>query len=186
MNRINIFLENLNPRERILYFILIIFAGVFLALKLSETYLENDNNDEALQLLLQNSQSKSEQLNQKLLSLNAKYQNQSEELFNLKQGLLILKKSYNDYMNALQKKANENSLYFKDLDTQTTKMEQFQIHHLKINFQSSFVQLLSFLQDLNNDKHFFSIEKLNIQSKEEYLDITLKLNFIVLDPLIEL
>lgn len=176
MSKISLFLENLNPRERILLLILLAFLGIFLGSQSYEKFFENFFDQiatlEEQDLLEKREEKLTLQKDKVELEQELKSQKQKLDLYQNKTQIFNL--GYENYMTTLRQLNQKYELDIKNLQSFENEQSYFKKYVLTLQVQGEFESLLQFIQELENlNCKLYYIELENSTS----LRLTLKIKF---------
>lgn len=176
MSKISLFLENLNPRERILLLILLAFLGIFLGSQSYEKFFENFFDQiatfEEQDLLEKREEKLTLQKDKVELEQELKSQKQKLDLYQNKTQIFNL--GYENYMTALRQLSQKYKFDIKNLQSFENEQSYFKKYDLTLQVQGEFESLLQFIQELENlNCKLYYIELENSTS----LRLTLKIKF---------
>lgn len=176
MSKISLFLENLNPRERILLLILLAFLGIFLGSQSYEKFFENFFDQiatlEEQDLLEKREEKLTLQKDKVELEQELKSQKQKLDLYQNKTQIFNL--GYENYMTTLGQLSQKYKFDIKNLQSFENEQSYFKKYDLTLQVQGEFESLLQFIQELENlNCKLYYIELENSTS----LRLTLKIKF---------
>lgn len=176
MDRISLFLENLNPRERILLLIFVALLGIFLGFRSYEG-LFKDFLDEVIfleeqDLLERKNQNSILQRNKIDLQKELEFQKQQLDLY---QNIMrVFNLNYENCLVELEKLSQKYKLEIKDLQSFESEKKYFRKYDLTLQVQGEFRPLLQFIQELENLNYkLYYVELENLTS----LKLVLKISF---------
>lgn len=172
MSKISLFLENLNPRERILLLILLAFLGIFLGSQSYENFFDQIATLEEQDLLEKREEKLTLQKDRVELEQELKSQKQKLDLYQNKTQIFNL--GYENYMTTLRQLNQKYELDIKNLQSFENEQSYFKKYDLTLQVQGEFESLLQFIQELENlNCKLYYIELENSTS----LRLTLKIKF---------
>lgn len=172
MSKISLFLENLNPRERILLLILLAFLGIFLGSQSYENFFDQIATLEEQDLLEKREEKLTLQKDRVELEQELKSQKQKLDLYQNKTQIFNL--GYENYMTTLRQLNQKYELDIKNLQSFENEQGYFKKYVLTLQVQGEFESLLQFIQELENlNCKLYYIELENSTS----LRLTLKIKF---------
>lgn len=172
MSKISLFLENLNPRERILLLILLAFLGIFLGSQSYENFFDQIATLEEQDLLEKREEKLTLQKDRVELEQELKSQKQKLDLYQNKTQIFNL--GYENYMTTLGQLSQKYKFDIKNLQSFENEQGYFKKYVLTLQVQGEFESLLQFIQELENlNCKLYYIELENSTS----LRLTLKIKF---------
>ncbi|MBM0636951.1 hypothetical protein LNU06_02140 [Campylobacter sp. VicNov18] len=183
MSKIEIFLENLNPREKILFSCFICLCALFLAFKFHENFLEdifqkNLNTDNHLCL------------NELKTQISQLQKTQTKLIKQIK----TEEKTSQDYAQKLQLFSYEKHFFLKTIENlaQNLSLIEFRIwhknknllneNHIFLKLNGDFHQMLYFIQNLENSNLYYQINKIEIENITSLkLHLQISISFITLN-----
>lgn len=180
IENINLFLNQRSKREQIYLYILSVIFGIFVSLHLSSALFSSVFEDFDLSkdlLILQDQNIHNQELEQKILIIEKKLEEQNHTLNKLKIGIAFFEKDYKSYLDELYALAKQEGIIFERFNHISNKHTSTTSHTLKLEFKTSFHQGLKFLHSLYLSNFIFELESLSMQKLENSLKFKVRLRF---------
>ncbi len=180
MDRINLFLENLNLREKILFLCFLALFGIFLAFKTYEGFLK-DFFSEVTSLDERDLSEKKEEfasLQKDKKSLEKELEIQKEKLEFYENKMQIFRQNSQNYLKELESLSQKYKLEIQNLQSSISDKQYFEKIILTLKLQgdlNSLLNLIGDLENLNYNFHFIEFETSGLS-----LVLKTELSFIIL------
>lgn len=183
MNKIELFLNQLNQREKLLLSANLIIIAIFLAFHFNnflssylfkDSFLTQNYNIEKEKLL-------SKTLEKDLLKLEQDLRQIQRKNSTYQQYLILFNKNYEDNIKNIQKLALKNNISIKNITNIHSYKKQFSKYEILIKSYGDFKNILYFIQDIENSDFYYQINELEIENSNTLnLELNINISFLYL------